>query len=966
MPVDHEYNAMLHAVAKDHDDTPKLALADMMEDKGRPGAHLLRAGVAADTINITQQPYMDDRGTNVYLGHGTTVGFQRGVGVMPNHHLWVQHQGDQEHDFQTLGDDHPKPLIYSVPVTSIVEAAPLMADWPVQARALIAHAMRNNGVPVKPAATKLARMRAPAGGIIVNNVYQRGGQFMAKAFKRIRDVASRLVKLARKWDSDTPGYVYADALQEDGKPGAHIARASDDWSTYHTGGRARELDRVAHVDMPDHVVNVWHSAPFDHRDLLAPFYYVNHTTDSGPNFHVKLRSVKHLSALLADYPQADRIAMLRAAHAHGLPLHDGPVKLARPTEQTATLPGSAFAGSDPVRPLTLGELKQMEDDHGIGQRNRLSPRVVADKPADGDASTFRANKEHVARFLDALTQKRLVGHKLRSALSDPRRTDDQKAAYAALHMAHEAKEFLDATRANGAGEWYGEHVKDLERAVHVAFGAGFEPGSPRQTLFKAVAALSSSGTNPRDNALAAYRMLREGQRRRPDHPFLGVPAYNEPALREWMTRFGDGPTAPGHTTVDENTPPAAEHAWYVKHILPRYDALDNKRVGYQARPAVVVDRPGHPDHGKLVEYNAHGIDHVTPEGGSLYQRHRGKGVLRRVALPVTDEAGRLKPKGWNAQGAQVERGIERLQKLIRTVGEERAAQFLLTPQKDTTFQRLFGYTPDRAQIGTDERLPGAFMFGPKFGAFLLNLHGPEHGKWLTADKWWARSWNRLLGTMLHGAGRGAHVESPRGRAERNLMAQAAREATQSAGLKSVAELQAVMWYYEQSLWRMLGVRQAKSYSFRDGAKAILSAHKAHEDKQTVFPFGYNDPAAQRQRSEAIPLARKTEDTRPTKWGWKVAVPGTGRLVLIPHRPEQDEDGVHRWIPHLAEGQVVSLKQAKKFFGVEDVASLHGLGRHVNETEGQPLNAHERAILGLDQAESPDWRPAHAIPEDYYA
>jgi len=63
-------------------------------------------------------------------------------------------------------------------------------------------------VPVTRAGTeptKLARQvhGAPAGGMIVNNRFARGGQFMERTRARIRDVASRIVKLARPVAGET-------------------------------------------------------------------------------------------------------------------------------------------------------------------------------------------------------------------------------------------------------------------------------------------------------------------------------------------------------------------------------------------------------------------------------------------------------------------------------------------------------------------------------------------------------------------------------------------------------------------------------------------------------------------------------------------------------------------------------------------------------------------------------------------
>lgn len=523
------------------------------------------------------------------------------------------------------------------------------------------------------------------------------------------------------------------------------------------------------------------------------------------------------------------------------------VRLARPEAERAALPGSVFRGSEITQPLTIRELQDVEDAHGIGRNDRLSHRVEPDHPEHGEASAFSAKKEHVAKFINALTKKRLVGHSLRSALADPSKTDSQKVAYLGAHMATEAREFLDHTQANGSPEWYGAHVDAYEQAIHNAFG--FKPGSPEMTLVKAIVAATSSGTNPKTNGIAVYRMLRAGKKNNPENPILGIPAYDHDKTQEFREELakrnsGKPVPKPGFSDRKAGQDPAAEAAWYAKYVMPHEDLADDP--GYRGYTGVMVNKPGHPDHGKLVSYQ-NGTDEdgdpimtKTAEGGRLYNKHRKvkvgrRNMLQRVLLPDTDPAtGDLRPKGWNGKPAQVESGLNRIQSLIKDLGMAGAQDWLLSEHPVSEFQQRFDYTPDTAQIGTDSDtpIPGMFVLGPKFGAFALNLHAnrPEtrqHAKWLTADLWWSRTWNRMMGTMFTGKAKKGGVTAPRTPTERKAMAAAAAVATKAAGLRSVAELQAVIWYYEQSLYRMLGVKQAKSYSFLDAAGAINTRH-AHD------------------------------------------------------------------------------------------------------------------------------------------
>jgi hypothetical protein len=229
------------------------------------------------------------------------------------------------------------------------------------------------------------------------------------------------------------------------------------------------------------------------------------------------------------------------------------------------------------------------------------------------------------------------------------------------------------------------------------------------------------------------------------------------------------------------------------------------------------------------------------------EKDRGT-FIRKISIPITDQLGRLQPKGWNARGAQVEKGVYRLKQLILSHGVDGAAQWLLADHPDEDFAALgIDARKMHDDSGLTGQLPGSFILGPKFGAFAMNLHAnhPEgsekYAKYLTMDKWWSRTWNRFFGTLHEGSAPGEHVEAPRKGSERSEMIESAKRAVKQAGLRNVAELQAVMWYYEQALWRMLGVKQAKSYSFVDGAKAIMEAYKRDAAGKVGHPVGQVAP-----------------------------------------------------------------------------------------------------------------------------
>ena len=54
----------------------------------------------------------------------------------------------------------------------------------------------------------------------------------------------------------------------------------------------------------------------------------------------------------------------------------------------------------------------------------------------------------------------------------------------------------------------------------------------------------------------------------------------------------------------------------------------------------------------------------------------------------------------------------------------------------------------KMQGAGDQKVTGWMVFGPKIGSFINNLHGDYST--LTADLWFSRTWNRLLGhNFLH-------------------------------------------------------------------------------------------------------------------------------------------------------------------------------------------------------------------------
>lgn len=66
------------------------------------------------------------------------------------------------------------------------------------------------------------------------------------------------------------------------------------------------------------------------------------------------------------------------------------------------------------------------------------------------------------------------------------------------------------------------------------------------------------------------------------------------------------------------------------------------------------------------------------------------------------------------------------------------------------------------------------------------------------------------------------AETPRTSADRRVMKRAAAKAAEKLGVSN-AELQAVLWYHEQHLWRLFGAKN-DSADFADAGKDALQHH----------------------------------------------------------------------------------------------------------------------------------------------
>ena len=516
-------------------------------------------------------------------------------------------------------------------------------------------------------------------------------------------------------------------------------------------------------------------------------------------------------------------------------------KLARDLPGSNIVPFHAF--TQPT--LTLHQLKSVEDTFGVPEEEKLSNAPSFRVSADG--SRIESNDNDRWTVLENLTRRRLSGDTLGRKILDGSIDPDEKMVYLVSHLAHDAR----LHRGNGAKEWYGTHLNVLDRALHELFGKGSPHwgtvdkatnrvkqenapwvDSPGITLAKAVIALTSGNQNPRDNVNAALRMLEHGRQRSrgaTDHRmFTAVPKANFPALSEWLAKAAA--LHPDKTAADLETVGDPVEYWR-RVIAPFQDELTprtsgSRQAGFKGQKIAVDKATGEP----IGVFEGYGhkmrlINLQTREPMQWDARTMKDGLM-----PVAKGGiNRLIPKGWSNRGKQVADGLEAVQTLVAKKGMSEAAKWLLTPHRAEEFKDTFGKVSqsikDAFNIYGEDKLPGAFVLGPKFGTFFLNLHAndksraKEFGKYLTADLWWTRQWQLYLGQLFAAVkGKREPIKAPTTVTERRAMFKAAQHAAKLAGLKSVSQLQAVLWFYTQHLSRLFG-GDTPSYSFVDGVRS---------------------------------------------------------------------------------------------------------------------------------------------------
>ena len=237
----------------------------------------------------------------------------------------------------------------------------------------------------------------------------------------------------------------------------------------------------------------------------------------------------------------------------------------------------------------------------------------------------------------------------------------------------------------------------------------------------------------------------------------------------------------------------------------------------------------------------------------------------------------------------ISKSLKRMNKLLKQKGGlDGMTGYLMREGKLGALKKEFNLkdVSGAGNYGVEAKLPvAALEVGAKVGVFYANLMGkPEY---LTMDRWWSRTFNRYRGELLTAPTQQSMdrfkeltnqpglsneeviaaakpyadaakakgfkgmteletmsnsmwkkvtgtLDAPTGPTDRALMMRAAIGAQQRLARKgktiTIADIQALLWYYEKKLYGELGAQPSKLISFEEAAQAFVDKREAIEEK----------------------------------------------------------------------------------------------------------------------------------------
>jgi hypothetical protein len=212
------------------------------------------------------------------------------------------------------------------------------------------------------------------------------------------------------------------------------------------------------------------------------------------------------------------------------------------------------------------------------------------------------------------------------------------------------------------------------------------------------------------------------------------------------------------------------------------------------------------------------------------RRKLSKDEIEKKGMKPGPEGKQLVPAKYGVSSGT---SLPMLTFLIKQRGEEGALKWLMekhTPKELAEFRRATGIFKDGDQTRKwQEYLPsditpngkperGMAAWGPKVSDFMLNATGIDATA-VTVDLWLMRTFGRHRGTLMDAGPKllaegGINDQPTRG--DRQALDIMITQIADDLG-KSPSSIQALLWYYEQKLWRAHGAK-ADSKNFKQGAE----------------------------------------------------------------------------------------------------------------------------------------------------
>lgn len=336
-----------------------------------------------------------------------------------------------------------------------------------------------------------------------------------------------------------------------------------------------------------------------------------------------------------------------------------------------------------------------------------------------------------------------------------------------------------------------------------------------------------------------------------------------------------------------DNPESSGVGWYSEKFQRALDTMA------QAFPELATDKTARNTMTALIAITSDG-QKVVPnfaQAMDIYGRFRTGGATE----------GKFTTTRGHQRQASIDNNLAVLQRLYDAMGAQAMHEYLMQEKTISELKKLAKANGGdlKSDYQAHIKMPmAAVEFGPKLGAFYANLMG-AHG-YLTMDRWWSRTFNRYRGTLLQAPTRqgldrfkellgnpamsddeaiaatveprnayeakgfknGTELEkaantiykaafenledSPFNATDRTFMLDAVNKAQKSLARKgynlSVADIQAILWYYEKRLYGELGARQTADISYEEAAQRVVAGYAGGSGVESLL----DDTAAARE------------------------------------------------------------------------------------------------------------------------